>query len=115
MSSKSIIYRNLNILICNFLTDKLSASCFTKNNTCGDLVINQLLQIYNPHGSMTTPACAKIILKFSEKEEKVKEVYDLSRVKVRPDDGRIYLVVKRKPISSTSYIGLVEKLYDQYY
>jgi len=64
---------------------------------------------------MTTPACAKIILDFSEKEEKVKEIYNLSRVKVRPDDGRIYLVVKRKPISSTSYIGLVEKLYDLHY
>lgn len=54
-------------------------------------------------------------MEFSEKENKVKEVYDLSKVKTRPDDGRIYLIVKRKPISSTSYIGLIDKLYEHFF
>lgn len=54
-------------------------------------------------------------MEFTEKENKVKEVCDLSKVKTRPDDGRIYFIVKRKPISSTNYIGLIDKLYEHFF
>lgn len=73
-----------------------------------------LLQTLCPHGTISSSACEQI-MKFSEKEMKVQEKCDLSRVKVRPDDGRIYLVVKRKPVSSTSYPGLIDKLYEHFY
>ncbi|WP_181995749.1 tyrosine-type recombinase/integrase [Clostridium sp. AM58-1XD] len=78
------------------------------------LAIQQLLKILCPDGNITPSACAKVV-EFTEKENKVKEVCDLSKVKTRPDDGRIYLIVKRKPISSTSYIGLIDKLYEHFF
>ena len=52
---------------------------------------------------------------FTQKEKKVKEVCDLSRLKVRPDDGRIYILIKRKTISSTNYPDLIDKLYEHYF
>ncbi|MGL5436922.1 MAG: tyrosine-type recombinase/integrase [Lachnospiraceae bacterium] len=115
MSRKCTQYQQTNLLIASFLADSKSASNITPNNIYSELIINQLLQICDPRGIMSMPARAKTMLDFSEKEEKVKELYNLSRIKVRPDDGRIYLVVKRKPITSTSYIGLIEKLYDLHY
>lgn len=39
----------------------------------------------------------------------------IPKVKVRPDDGRIYLIINRKVISSNSYKGLIEKLYDRFF
>lgn len=54
-------------------------------------------------------------MEFSQKEKLVREKCDLSKVKVRPDDGRIYLIVKRKTISSINYPGLIDKLYDHFY
>lgn len=54
-------------------------------------------------------------MKFTQKEERVKEICDLSKMKIRPDDSKVYLVVKKKPISSTSYIGLIKKLYEHFY
>lgn len=82
--------------------------------TSENLAVQQLLHLLCPDGNITPSACAKIV-EFSEKENKVKEVCDLSKVKTRPDDGRIYLIVKRKPISSTSYIGLIDKLYEHFF
>jgi hypothetical protein len=54
----------------------------------GNLAVQQLLQCLCPDGIVTASACAKV-MEFSEKENKVKEVCDLSKVKSRPDDGRI--------------------------
>lgn len=73
-----------------------------------------ILQIFCPDGRMTTSVCAKI-MKFSEKEKLVSIKCDLTKLKVRPDDKRVYLIVKRKPISSNNYVGLIEKLYDHFY
>ena len=74
----------------------------------------EILQQLCPDGKMTPSACARI-MQFHEKEQKVKEVCDLSRLKVRPDDGRIYLLVRRKMISSNDYPGLIDKLYEHFY
>ena len=73
-----------------------------------------VLQSLCPDGNITPSVCAKI-MEFSQKEKLVREKCDLSKVKVRPDDGRIYLIVKRKTISSISYPGLIDKLYDHFY
>lgn len=100
-----------NIEITRSLSGKLSEPIINEER----LITDQLLQIYNSNGNMTTSACAIIIVKFIEKEDKVKEVCDLSKLKTRPDDGRIYIIIKRKAISSTSYVGLIEKLYDHFY
>ena len=73
-----------------------------------------VLQSLCPDGNITPSVCAKI-MEFSQKEKLVREKCDLSKVKVRPDDGRIYLIVKRKTISSINYPGLIDKLYDHFY
>ncbi|WP_186802650.1 tyrosine-type recombinase/integrase [Lacrimispora celerecrescens] len=70
--------------------------------------------MFYPDGKLSTAAC-HAILEFNQKESQVKEVCDLKKIKLRLDDSRIYLIVKRKPISSTNYIGLIEKLYDHFF
>ena len=49
------------------------------------------------------------------KENKLKKVCDLSKIKTRPDDGRRYFIINRKPISSSTYEGLIEKLYNHFF
>lgn len=73
-----------------------------------------ILQILCPGGKMTPSVCTRIMT-FSKKETLVGKKCDLSKVKTRPDDGRIYLIIKRKLVSSTSYPGLIDKLYEQFY
>lgn len=73
-----------------------------------------ILQILCPDGKMTPSVCTKL-MEFTQREKLVAKKCDLSKLKVRPDDGRIYLVVKRKPITSTSYPGLIDKLYNYFY
>lgn len=48
------------------------------------------------------------------KETKLKKVCDLSKIKSRPDDGRKYCIINRKPVSSSTYEGLIDKLYDHF-
>lgn len=73
-----------------------------------------VLQILCPDGKMTPSVCTQI-MNFTRKEALVKEKCDLKKLKVRPDDGRIYLIVNRKSISSTSYPGLIDKLFEHFY
>ena len=73
-----------------------------------------VLQILCPDGKMTPSVCTQI-MNFTRKEALVKEKCDLKKLKVRPDDGRIYLIVNRKSISSTSYTGLIDKLFEHFY
>lgn len=73
-----------------------------------------ILQSLCPDGKITPSACTKI-MDFYKKESQVREKCDLSKVKKRRDDGRIYLIIKRKLISSISYPGLIDKLYEHFY
>ena len=73
-----------------------------------------VLQILRPDGKMTPSVCTRI-MNFTNKEALVKERCNLQKLKVRPDDGRIYLIVNRKSITSTSYPGLIDKLYEHFY
>ncbi|WP_024292404.1 MULTISPECIES: tyrosine-type recombinase/integrase [Lacrimispora] len=100
-------YKKQNEIIVRILTSNPSAPLAELNDTISELQ----KQIFYPDGKLTTAAC-QAILEFNQKESQVKEVCDLRKIKLRPDDSRIYLIIKRKPISSTNYIGLVEKLYD---
>lgn len=79
-----------------------------------NLASQQILRRLCPDGIINSSVCAEI-MKFTEKESKVKTKCDLSKIKVRPDDGRIYIIIQRKPISSTTYTGLIDKLYDLYF
>lgn len=63
---------------------------------------------------MISPAC-KHIMNIKLKEKQLKKICDLSKIKTRPDDGRMYFIIKRKPISSSTYEGLIDKLYDQFF
>ena len=72
-----------NIQIADLLTAHLPSP-----TTITELATQQLLQKLCPNGTITPSVCTEI-LKFTEKETKVKTVCDLSKVKVRPDDGRI--------------------------
>ena len=49
------------------------------------------------------------------KEKQLKKVCDLSKIKKRTDDGRKYFIIKRKPINSSIYEGLIDKLYDHFF
>lgn len=103
-------YKNQNEAIVSILTSTPSVPLTELNDAVSEL---QKLMFY-PDGKLSTTACQSI-LEFNQKEFQVKEVCDLKKVKLRPDDSRIYLIVKRKPISSTNYIGLIEKLYDHFF
>lgn len=58
---------------------------------------------------------AHIIMNIKSKEKQLKKVCDLSKIKTRPDDGRKYFIIQRRPISSSSYEGLIDKLYDYFF
>lgn len=79
-----------------------------------DELPDAILQILCPDGKMT-PSVYAHIMNFTQKETLVKEKCNLQKLKVRPDDGRIYLIVNRKSITSTSYPGLIDKLYEHFY
>lgn len=64
---------------------------------------------------MITSPARKSIMNTSLKEKQLKKVCDLSKIKTRPDDERKYLIIKRKPISSSTYKGLIDKLYDHFF
>lgn len=100
-------YKNQNQEIVRILTSNPPVPLSELDDAVSDLQ----KQILYPNGKLSTTAC-QAILEFSQKENQVKEVCNLAKIKLRPDDGRIYLIVKRKPISSTNYIGLIEKLYE---
>ncbi|MBE5981135.1 MAG: hypothetical protein E7249_18730 [Paenibacillaceae bacterium] len=53
-------------------------------------------------------------MNIKSKEKQLKRVCDLSKVKTRPDIGRKYFIINRKPISSSTYEGLIDKLYDYF-
>lgn len=79
-----------------------------------DDVPEPVLKELCPDGKMTASACERI-MQFCKKEKQVKEKVNLSKIKVRPDDGRIYILINRKMISSNSYTGLIEKLYEMFF
>jgi integrase len=103
-------FKDQNTAIAGSLTANPSQPLANSEN----LATKQLIQCLCPNGTITPAACAKI-MDFCGKESKVKEICNLSKIKMRPDDGRIYIIIKRKPISSTSYIGLIEKLYERFF
>lgn len=98
-------FREQNIAIANILAAPTPHS----SDIDPDYMPEPILQCLVPNGKMTPSACSKI-MNFTTKEKKVKGVCDLSRVKVRPDDGRIYILINRKTISSADYPGLIEKI-----
>lgn len=108
--SKINLYKEQNLAIVETLHDKSSEPPGEIN----DSVLQQLLQIHGRNGKMTTSACTEL-MKFTSKEQRIQELCDLSKVKIRPDDGRVYLLVNRKTISSTTYIGLIDKLYNHFF
>lgn len=103
-------YKELNESIVSILTSNSSAPFTQLNDAVSEL---HRLMLY-PDGKLSTTAC-QAILEFNQKESQVKEVCDLRKIKIRTDDSRIYLIIKRKPISSTNYIGLIEKLYEHFF
>jgi integrase len=111
MSSKVNPFKEQNETIARSLT----ASPSEPLNNADDVAISQLLQLSEQSRMLSTAARAKIIVDFSEKEEKVANACNLSKIKVRSDDGRIYLIIKRKPITSNCYVGLIDKLYDYFF
>ncbi len=110
MSRNVSPFKEQNEVIVKSLTGNPSEPLTKLNDTVTELQ----KQILYPDGKLTPAAC-QAILEFCQKETKVKEACNLAKIKLRPDDGRIYLIVKRKPISSTNYIGLIEKLYEYFF
>lgn len=63
---------------------------------------------------IASPVCINI-MNIKSKEKQLKTVWDLTIIKTRPDDGRKYLIIQRKSISSSTYEGLIDKLYDYFF
>ncbi len=103
-------YKKQNESIVSMLTSNPSVPL----TELADAVSELQKPMFYPDGKLSITAC-QAILEFNQKEAQVKEVCDLKKIKLRSDDSRIYLIVKRKPISSTNYIGLIEKLYDHFF
>jgi integrase len=49
------------------------------------------------------------------KEKKLKEVCDLTKIKVREDDGRNYVYINRKQFIGKDYQDLINRLYDHFF
>ena len=111
MSRKISPFKEQNEAIARSLTANPSEPL----TNAGDIAINQLLQLCGQEKKLSTTARAKIIVDFSEREEKVADACNLSKIKVRSDDGRIYLIIKRKPITSICYVSLIDKLYEHFF
>ena len=54
-------------------------------------------------------------MNIKSKEKQLNRVCDLSKIKTRPDDGRKYFIIQRRTISSSTYEGVINKLYDQFF
>ena len=72
------------------------------------------MHVLERNAIIISPACI-IIMNVKSKEKQLKGACDLSKIKTRPDDGRMYFIIKRKPISSKTYEGLIVKLYDHFF
>lgn len=75
--------------------------------------IKNLLQFSDCHSILTTEGIAELY-KFMQKENKLKEVCNLDRIKIRPDDGRNYIYINRKQIIGIDRADLINKLYDYF-
>lgn len=68
-----------------------------------------------PNSAVAVSEPNEEIMRFREKERKVSTICNLNNIKTRKDDNRFYIRVDKKPYSSTSYEGLIEKLYNAYF
>lgn len=107
-------YYDINQTLVDRLTGSLPSSSTVAGPDDQHAFLPEILQIFCPDGKMTPSACAKI-MNFTQKETLVAKKCDLKKIKCRPDDGRVYLIINRKAISSTSYPGLIDKLHDHFY
>lgn len=114
MAYKTSRFRESNTKILERLKADPSVSSGTVTLNSADPIFCQILHTELDNDTITPSACKKI-MEYTEKFEKLKNVCDLSKIKVRPDDGRAYLIIKRKPISSISYTGLIDKLYEHFF
>ncbi|WP_270816646.1 tyrosine-type recombinase/integrase [Hungatella effluvii] len=76
--------------------------------------IKNLLQFSDCHSILTTEGIAELY-KFMQKEDKLKEVCNLDRIKIRPDDGRNYIYINRKQVIGIDRADLINKLYDYFF
>lgn len=76
--------------------------------------LNFILHSLSPDGSISLSDITEL-QKFMTKENKLKEIVDLSKVKARPDDGRHYIYIKRKQFIGRNYKDLIESLYEHYF
>ena len=50
-----------------------------------------------------------------KKEDKLKEHIDLTKIKIRPNDGRPYIYINRKQFINSNYSELIDNLYEYFY
>lgn len=50
-----------------------------------------------------------------QKEKKLETILDLSKIKVRPNDGRNYIYINRQQVIGSDHTDLINKLYDRYF
>lgn len=98
----------------NLIAEQLRNNKSTIEETDSLLPMALLLKCISSNGMITASACSNY-MSIVTKERKVRSHCDLSKIKIRPDDGRMYLIIDRKTISSNTYEGLLDKLIDYFY
>ncbi len=68
----------------------------------------------SPYDTLSLEGIAELY-KFMQKEKQLQEVCNLELIKVRPNDGRNYIYIKRKQFIGNDRMDLINKLYDHFY
>ncbi|MFA9466395.1 MAG: tyrosine-type recombinase/integrase, partial [Velocimicrobium sp.] len=79
-----------------------------------ECALNYLLHSLPYDGKISLSDIAEL-QKFMTKENKLKEVCDLTRIKQRTDDGRCYIYINRKQFIGSDYADLINRLYQHFY
>lgn len=90
----------------------------TTTNTSSNIMVNynsdNLLNFIENYDTLDSERFAELH-EYMQKIGKLKEVCDLNTIKVRPDDGRHYIYIKRQQIIGKNKKDLISKLYDHFF
>lgn len=89
----------------------------TIQNKSGNLKKFENLSILNPTDGFSTIDIEQVseLYEFMKKEKQLETVLDLSKIKVRPNDGRNYIYINRQQVIGSDRTDLINKLYDRYF
>ena len=89
----------------------------TIQNKSDNLKKFENLSILNPTDGSSKIDLEQVseLYEFMKKEKQLETVLDLSKIKVRPNDGRNYIYINRQQVIGSDRTDLINKLYDRYF